>query len=312
MIEAGLVAVRVLHFAAATILFGLALFPLYTRASRTSVQPVRVRRWLRTSTGCATVLGLLSALAWAWFAIAGMTGTMMAAADADTLFTVLRETSFGQVWVVRLVLGVVLLTLIMIRSTDHHSDRTIALLAGLLLVSLALVGHTQTNDGALWIIHMSADGAHLLAAGAWLGGLLALGYVLMLARRFPSPEHNAQALATLIRFSGMGYAAVAILIGSGLMNAWLLVGSPGRLATTPYGQLLFVKLCLLAGMLALAAQNRFRLVPELQRSKEGCLSGESSLRLLRRNVIGEQMLGLAIVLIVGWLGTLQPAIAATQ
>jgi putative copper resistance protein D len=191
---------------------------------------------------------------------------------------VLRETSFGQVWVVRLALGVVLLTLILIRSNEHHSDRTIVLLAGLLLVSLALVGHTQTNDGALWIVHMSADGAHLLAAGAWLGGLLALGYVLMLARRLPSAEHNAQALAALIHISGMGYAAVAILIGSGLVNAWLLVGSPGRVTTTPYGQLLFVKLCLLAGMLALAAQNRFRLVPALQRSKEGYLSAESSLR----------------------------------
>jgi putative copper resistance protein D len=97
----------------------------------------------------------------------------------------------------------------------------------------------------------------------------------------------------------MWYAAVAILIGSGLVNAWLLVGSPGRLTTTPYGQLLFVKLCLLAGMPALAAQNRFRLVPARQRSKEGCLSAASSLRVLRRNVIGEQMLGLAIVLIVG-------------
>ena len=312
MIEAGLVAARFLHFAAVTALFGLALFPLYNRPSRTSVPPVEVTRWLRASIRGATVLGLLSALAWAWFAIAGMTGTMMAAADTDSLFTVLRETSFGQVWVVRLVLGVVLLTLIMIRSNEHYSDRTIVLLAGLLLVSLALVGHTQTKDGALWIVHMSADGAHLLAAGAWLGGLLALGYVLMLARRFPSAEHNAQAIAALIHFSGMGYAAVAILIGSGLVNAWLLVGSPGRLTTTPYGQLLFVKLCLLAGMLALAAQNRFRLVPARQRSKEGCLSAASSLRVLRRNVIGEQMLGLAIVLIVGWLGTLQPAIAATQ
>jgi putative copper resistance protein D len=237
---------------------------------------------------------------------------MMAAADADALFTVLRETSFGQVWVGRLVLGVVLLTLLMRRSNEPHPDWMIVLPAALLLVSLALVGHTQTNDGALWIVHISADGAHLLAAGAWLGGLLALGYVLMLARRFPSAEHNAQAIAALVRFSGMGYAAVAILIGSGLVNAWMLVGSPGRLATTPYGQLLMVKFCLFAGMLALATQNRFRLVPTLQRAKERYLSAETSLRMLRRNVIGEQMLGLAIVLIVGWLGTLQPAIATSQ
>src|SRR5262249_40477825 len=147
----------------------------------------------------------------------------------DSLVTVLRETSFGQVWVARLALGVVLLTLIMRRSNEHHPDWTIVLLAGLLLVSLALVGHTQTSDGALWLAHVSARGAHLRAAGPWLGGLLALGYLLMLARRCPSAEHNAQAVAGLVRFSRMGYAAVAILIGSGLVNAWVLVGWPGRL-----------------------------------------------------------------------------------
>src|SRR5262245_21108322 len=99
-----------------------------------------------------------------------MTGTMMAAADADSLFTVLRETSFGMAWVARLALGVVLLALTMRRSGEHHPDWAIVWLAGLLLASLALVGHTQTSDDALWVAHMSADGAHLLAAGAWLGG----------------------------------------------------------------------------------------------------------------------------------------------
>jgi putative copper resistance protein D len=83
-----------------------------------------------------------------------------------------------KVWVARLALGVVLLALILGRSSEHW---TTALLAGMLLASLALVGHTKTSDGALWVGHVSADGAHLLAAA--LGGLLALGYVLMLARR---------------------------------------------------------------------------------------------------------------------------------
>jgi uncharacterized membrane protein YkgB len=47
----------------------------------------------------------------------------------------------------------------------------------------------------------------------------------------------------------------------------------------------------------------------LQDSKK---SLDTSLRLLRRNVVGEQLLGLAIVLIVAWLGTLAPAITASQ
>jgi len=312
LIEVGLITARFLHLAAVMALFGLALFPLYDRPFPSDAPSARVIRLQRTSTFCAALLGLVSAIAWGWLAIAGMTGAMMAAADPQNLLTVLRETSFGQVWVARLALGVVLLALIMGRSSEHYSNWTNVFLAGLLLASLALVGHTQTSDGALWVGHVFADGAHLLATGAWLGGLLALGYVLILARRSPSAENIAHAIAALVRFSGMGYAAVAVLIASGLVNAWMLVGPPAKLLTTPYGQLLLVKVCLLAGMLVLAAQNRFRLVPALQRSKESCLPAELLLQALRRNVIGEQILGLSIVLIVAWLGTLPPAVAASQ
>jgi copper resistance protein D len=310
LIEAGLITARFLHLAAVMALFGLALFPLYSYPASGNPPLARLSRWLRTSLWCAAFLALASALAWGWFAIAAMTGTMTAA-GADSLLTVLRETSFGQVWVGRLALIAGLLTLMRQRSSEQ-SDWTIMLLAALLLVSLTLVGHTYTSDGVLWVVHMSADGAHLLAAGAWSGGLIALTYLLMLARRCQSTEHTAHAVDALVRFSGMGYAAVATLIASGLVNAWVLVGSPERLITTQYGGLLLVKVCLFGGMLVLAAQNRFRLVPALQRCKQGSVPAEAPLLVVRRNVLVEQTLGLVIVLIVGWLGTLQPAIATSD
>ena len=306
MIEAGLVAARSLHFAAVLALFGLALFPLYSYPGREP--PPRLGHWLRNAMCWAATLALLSNLAWGLFTVANMVGSLNGVADRDTLLSIGLKTSFGQIWVACLALVMMLLALL---AGDHLRNWIILFLAAALLASLALVGHTQTSDGALLLAHMSADGTHLLAAGAWLGGLLALGYLLTLVRRFPSAEHNAQAIEVFVRFSGMGYAAVAILIGSGLVNAWVLVGSPERLTMTPYGQLLLVKMCLFAGMLAFAAHNRFRLIPALQSWKEGNLPA-SSLRVLRRNVIGEQMLGLAIVLIVGWLGTLQPPITGSQ
>jgi len=311
LIEAGLITARFLHFAAVMALFGLALFPHYSYPASGNPPLARLSHWLRASLWCAAFLALASALAWGWFSIAAMTGTMTAA-GADSLLMVLRETSFGQVWVARLALLAGLLTLMRRRSNAQPTDWTIMLLAALILGSLALVGHTQTSDGLLGLVHMTADGAHLLAAGAWSGGLLALAYLLTLARRCPSAEHTAHAVATLTRFSAVGYAAVATLIGSGLVNAWVLVGSPERLFTTPYGQLLLVKMCLLGGMLALAAQNRIRLVPALQKWKRGSMPAEAPLRTVRRNVLIEQALALVIVLIVGWLGTLQPAVAASD
>ena len=193
----------------------------------------------------------------------------------------------------------------------RHRGWLLPSISAVLLLTLAFVGHTQARDDGLRFLHMGADGAHLLAGGTWLGGLLALGYLVMLARQSPL-EHAADARDALVRFSGIGSIVVATLVGSGLINSWFLVGSVGTLTTTPYGQLLLVKLGLLCGMLALAALNRFYLVPALVKAKENREPLTSSLRRLRRSVIGEQVLGLVIVLIVGYLGTMQPAIGSLQ
>jgi putative copper export protein len=61
----------------------------------------------------------------------------------------------------------------------------------------------------------------------------------------------------------MGYVAVATLVGTGVINGWFLVGSPSNLIEQPYGPILLLKLLLFTGMLALAAVNRFWLVPAL-------------------------------------------------
>ena len=112
----------------------------------------------------------------------------------------------------------------------------------------------------------------------------------------------------LLRFSGMGYVAVATLIGSGLVNGWFLVGSVSGLFVTPYGQLLLVKLVLFAGMLALAVSNRFWIVPSLTKTPTDDRNGSTVWTArLRNHVVSEQFLGLMVLLVVGVLGTMRPA-----
>jgi putative copper resistance protein D len=311
MIETGLIAARFLHFAAVMVLFGLALFPLYSYPSRVGTPPARLGRWLRASLQLTAFLALLSGMAWGVLTVADMTAAPSEALDAGTLWSALWETDFGRVWAARLALIAMLLALITgrissARHTARPTDWVILLLSAAALLSLACVGHTQTDEGITRLAHMSADGAHLLAAGAWFGGLLALAYVLILARRLPSPEHTASAVTALARFANMGYVAVAVLVASGLVNTWLLVGSPAGLMGTAYGQLLLVKISLFTGMLALAMANRFWLVPRLvSQAKRG--DAATGLRRLHRHVLAEQILALAIVLIVSVLGTIAPA-----
>jgi putative copper resistance protein D len=238
-----------------------------------------------------------------------MAGTMSATTDWDALSSVLSDTTFGHVWLVRLALMILIFGAVSLRSTSSasvHRDVGAPLLAGLLLASLAGVGHTQQNDGLAWLIHLSADSVHLLGAGAWLGGLLALGFVL--APNYARPASDPSATEHVLhRFSGMGYVAVAVLIASGAINSWYLVGSFAGLATTTYGQLLLAKLSLFAGMLALAASNRFWLVPALHRERQ-TIGPHDLLTRLRRHVLGEVILGLLVILIVSFLGTMEPSV----
>jgi putative copper resistance protein D len=313
MLEAGLISSRFLHYAALTVLFGASLFPHYAYPSRVGEPPAWLDRWLKRMLTMAAFVALVSGISWLLCTVTNMTGSLSGTFDSDALWSVLGETGFGAVWVARLALLSVLVAVTIVRSVSvaRHPDRLTLVLCAGALASVAGVGHTQVSEGTARLIHMGADGAHLLAAGAWLGGLMPLAYVVARARAQSSPGGRIDASNVLLRFSGMGYVAVAVLIGSGLLNSWFLVGSVANLVQTPYGQLLLVKLCLLAGMLALAVLNRYWLLPSLIREKEG---GQPAVWLgrLRRHILGEQALGLFVILIVSVLGTMQPAINASS
>jgi copper resistance protein D len=139
-----------------------------------------------------------------------------------------------------------------------------------------------------------------LAAGAWLGGLVALLAVLPSRAAF-GDRSESELGHVFMRFSGMGYGAVAILVGTGLINTLYLVPSLSQLTTSLYGQLLIIKLALFALMLLLAALNRFWLVPAIAGS-----DAKKNLFQLRHHIIGEQLLGIFIVALVSVLGTLAP------
>ena len=74
---------------------------------------------------------------------------------------------------------------------------------------------------------------------------------------------NAYAVAATRRFSLLGTISVVALLASGVVNSWMLLGSPRDLMTTDYGRLLLLKIGLFAAMLAIAAVNRFHLTPRL-------------------------------------------------
>ena len=100
----------------------------------------------------------------------------------------------------------------------------------------AMAEHAST--GIQTALAMPVDVLHLLAVALWLGGLAAL---LVTLRRGPRPSR-----AAVDRFSRTAMICVTVLAATGLYQSWRQVGSWNALGSTSYGQLLIVKIGLVA------------------------------------------------------------------
>jgi putative copper resistance protein D len=228
------------------------------------------------------------------------------AMTSNVLSTVLNETQFGLVSEIRLVLAVILTACL---ACDRFAAaRWLALGSALgFIATVAWTGHAGSTLGKLGNLHLTADALHLIAAAGWIGGLVSLALLLAAARRNQGFAWTSLAGNLAQRFSTLGIVSVGTLLVTGIVHAWILVGSIHALIVTGYGQLLLLKLVAFAIMLVFAAINRLWLTPQLASSPENQPQLEA-LRQLARNSIIEIALGLTIFAIVGALGTLHPAI----
>jgi copper transport protein len=118
-----------------------------------------------------------------------------------------------------------------------------------LAASWAMSEHAST--GIQPGIAMPVDVLHLLAVAAWLGGLSAL-----LVALYRAPADQQIDTASVRRFSRVAFVSVVTLAATGLYQSWRQVGSWSALTDTSYGQLLLVKVGLVAVLVGIAWISR--------------------------------------------------------
>jgi copper resistance protein D len=309
-IDGPLVVVRAIHFAATATITGTLTFrTLVAEAVSASARPPAIivrTQTVRVAWICLAI-SAASGMIWLLLEAASMSGlSFRASMTPDVLSTVVDETQFGTVAQIRFALAIVLAGCL---AYDRFPlARGLALAASLgLIAALAWTGHAGSTAGEIGVLHLAADTFHLLAAAIWMGGLVSL--VLLLSAVGRDQSHTGLSFAgdATRRFSVMGIVIVVVVFATGLVNAWILVGSWHALILTGYGRLLILKLALFAIMLLIAAANRFWLAPRLALPSDN----EPQLMVLRRlacNSMIEIALALMIFAVVGLLGTLHPAI----
>jgi copper transport protein len=240
---------RGLHYLALLLTVGAAVFAAFVAPRRADGRGLR-----RVLLGAA-VVGLVCSVAGV-----GLQGALAAGAPIDRSFAwdtieVSIDNRAGLAWVGRAlawggILAVVALAIRWPRVLWPRALWLVAAAAVAVVVSLPVAGHARSQDPSAVLI--PADIVHVLAAGAWLGGL-----VLLLAIHWPRRGSDpASAWAATQRFSRLALPAMAALVAGGTLQAVLYLSSPGDLVTEDYGIVLLAKILLLASILGLAYGNR--------------------------------------------------------
>ena len=152
---------------------------------------------------------------------------------------------------------------------------------------LAELGHTAgtaSHNQAVTSAYL-----HYVFVGFWIGGLVALAWIYRYIR-----SDRTVLGRTLGRFSTIALVSVLVVGISGVMNAWIRVGSMDNLLT-PYGVLLLVKTAVLAALIGWGAAYRLRIIGSLQTITDSSFSALWKVIVTELTVMGVAI-GVAVAL----------------
>ncbi len=293
------------------------------KASTAFARRLRILLWV------AATLGLLATAAQIVLEGAEAAGVSGFSALTKTIVEETLQTRFGTVWGFAFVawVAIALLAALVARPMDPRTNLpavrerggpSVGLLAKLsiavpliyLCLCPALSGHGSSQSPIA--LNFTVNAIHVASMAVWLGGLGTLLLVLPAATRSATtPADRGRLLAgPLARFSTLALVMVALIMVTGLVQAYVYVRHLGDLFSTGYGRAVLAKFLLLLGVIAIAAYNRRTSVPRLEAIAE---RGESPGRpgvLLRKALRAEVALLAVVIGVTAALASYAPPVSA--
>ncbi|MEU9634468.1 copper resistance CopC/CopD family protein [Streptomyces tendae] len=141
------------------------------------------------------------------------------------------------------------------REDEERRDLTFGLAVGGSVVAVGLAATWAMSEhasvGLQAGLAMPVDVVHLIAVATWLGGLTAL-----LVALYRGPADTPVPALAVSRFSRVAFGSVIALVVTGTYQSWRQLGSWTAFTDTRYGQLLLVKIGLVAVLVGVAYFSR--------------------------------------------------------
>ena len=218
----------------------------------------RVAMDFAATSGAVLTVAALAAL---FFTFIDITTMPLSAAPefGAALAQFITEIELGQLWL-WLVCLAALATVLAFAIRGRKLTLVTLVVALLTTLPLAQQGHAAGASGHSQAVNSLL--VHLVGAAVWIGGLFTLVYV--------AGTVSKQRMSELVsRYSSLALLAFIGVSASGVVSAWLRVGSWDQLIGTGYGQLVILKTISLVVLGAFGALQRQRLIPRIASSKRG-------------------------------------------
>lgn len=176
----------------------------------------------------------------------------------DVLFPLLTRTSWGMGWITGVIGALLLLVGWAMSKRGVTMGTPLALTGALGLVSSpALTGHAASSNW--FVVAVTLDMLHVLAAGLWIGGLMMVllaGVPAMLRLSDGNPDAAVSALVN--SFHPLALFCAPIVVVAGIGTSMLRLGGFAPLTTTRYGLTLLFKVGIFLLVAAVALYNSLR------------------------------------------------------
>jgi putative copper resistance protein D len=251
------------------------------------------------------ILGLVGILA---TTTSEATGSAANAWNPAAWLEMVQQTQIGYIWAARMLLAVVLMgvTLYIVQAKRRRWHYGLcAVAASLPLIAGTLMSHSSADE--MSFVSVAPYALHILLAGIWFGALPAFLLILFSSHGASGKASNTENANRLRKFSAIALPVILLLVITGLIVTDRLVETYYyTLVSSPYGWLLNAKLFVLAIILLIAYQVRYKWLPLFSQGDSTALTKKGVIH-LKKWVGIEFILALLLVLLATILANTLPA-----
>ncbi|MGI0057417.1 MAG: virginiamycin B lyase family protein [Nitrosarchaeum sp.] len=211
------------------------------------------------------------------------------------------QTNFGNMWVIRMIITVVLLGLWF--GMDRKKNLSIKNKIPMLIAALAiigtssLIGHGAASEETPAVI---LDYVHNFVAAVWIGGIIYLVFTLLPTfSQLEEAKREKMTLVLIPRFSIMVVIAVGIVIITGPTLMWFLESDVGLITGSIYGKLILVKIAIAAIMVGFGGYVQFKIQKKAEKDLQ--VGSIAIYKKLKRSLKFDVVLGIVLLGVVALL-----------